>query len=142
MPVPAEVKRRRGNPGKRPLPDPVTVVALPMAEGIPDPPGELGPHGLSMWRSVWEAGRWWVSPTEMPFEMLWLCQAADERERLRDLVRLGADEKYRRAQRELEKQMTQWVQDLGFSPVARTKLGLAEVKAQSALEGLRAKRDS
>jgi hypothetical protein len=141
-PVPAEIKRRRGTARPDRTPNELDVVALPMADGVPVPPDELGPEGMAMWRSVWEAGRHWVSPTEMPFELLWLCQAADERVQLRKLVMLGADEKYRKALRDVEKHMTQWVQDLGFSPVARSRMGLAEVKAQTALEGLRAKRTS
>jgi hypothetical protein len=42
--------------------------------------------------------------------------------------------------REARKQAAEFLSQLGFDPTARARLGLAEVKAASVLEGLRAKR--
>jgi hypothetical protein len=43
--------------------------------------------------------------------------------------------------RELEKNITNSLSLLGFTPTDRSRLGVAEVKAKSKLEELRAKRD-
>lgn len=110
-----------------------------MAVGIPDPPDELGEVGWAMWTAVWEAARPWLSPIEAHFEVLWLCQGADERAQLRRLVMLGADERNRRDLRQLEKHMTMWASNLGFSPAARVKLGLELAKTETALDTLRKK---
>jgi hypothetical protein len=47
----------------------------------------------------------------------------------------------RKQLRELNKEISDWLSVLGFDPSARARLGLAEVKAMSKLEDLRARRD-
>ena len=61
-PKPVEVKRRTGNPGKRALPDRSKVVALPAADGIPDPLRPLQREGRRTWDRVWGNGAVWLSP--------------------------------------------------------------------------------
>ncbi len=48
-PVPVEVQRRRGNPGKRPLPTPIRLAAL---DAVPDPPADLGLIERAAWTQV------------------------------------------------------------------------------------------
>lgn len=48
-PVPVEVQKRRGNPGKRPLPAPIRLAPLDQA---PAPPGDLGPVERDAWNAV------------------------------------------------------------------------------------------
>jgi phage terminase small subunit len=48
-PVPVEVKRRRGNPGKRPLPAPLRFAPL---EAVPEPPTDLGKVEREAWRTI------------------------------------------------------------------------------------------
>jgi hypothetical protein len=47
----------------------------------------------------------------------------------------------RKALRELEKNIVNNLSLLGFTPADRSRMGVAEVKARSKLEELRAKRD-
>jgi hypothetical protein len=126
------------------MPDPAALLAVPAVLGlseVPDVPEGLGDAGRATWEAVWASGCLWVAASEAPFELQWLCEAADEREQLRRFVELGGDERYRRDLRALEKQMTQWVQDLGFSPASRARLGVGHGKAASAIEELRRRHD-
>jgi hypothetical protein len=48
----------------------------------------------------------------------------------------------RKAKRDLEKQITAWLSLLGLSPTDRSRLGVAEVRARTKLEELRARREA
>lgn len=139
-PVPAEVKRRRGNPGRRPLPEP--VVALPQATTIPEPLRPLGPDGRREWDRIWAMGRVWISPDSDIGIVQRLCEQYDEYVRLRFLVLRDEDIDERKALRALDKAITDKESLLGLTPTDRTRLGVAEVVAQSALERMRQQRRS
>ena len=51
-PKPNELKRKLGNPGKRPLPELKNIVTLPMANETPTPPRPLGVEGLKLWNKL------------------------------------------------------------------------------------------
>ena len=74
-PKPTEIKRRTGNPGKRPLPEPVSIVAG--LEGVPEPPAGLAMAGLTVWRRCWEAGADWLTVGDITVMEL-LCRQVDE----------------------------------------------------------------
>ena len=122
-PKPVELKRRLGNPGKRPLPVPVGHVA-PLAE---DGWGLTPAEALGR---VMDDGAPWIAETDLPTVSL-LGEALELHERartsgsLRDLILV---------QRHIARLLSQ----LGFDPTARARLGLAEVRAASKLEDLRA----
>lgn len=141
-PVPAERKRARGNPGKRPLADRSTVIALPGAGSeAPDPPRPLGPEGRKMWERIWQAGRAWVSTGSDLDVVLLLCESMDERVALRVRVLRGdGDWRDRVALRHLDAQISSLLGQLAFTPTERARLGMAEVKHASPLEELLAKR--
>lgn len=148
-PKPIEQKRRAGNPGKRKLPDADTVVVLPMADrGIIDrPPEHLLEAGQATWRRVWAEGITWIDETSNMDTVLLLCEAADERAMWREKVignriKIETKVKVAKALRDLERSMTAWMIELGFTPAARSRLGLAEVKAQSKIEKLLADREA
>ena len=61
-PKPIERKRRAGNPGKRPLPEPIAIV--PRADRAPHPPKGLRAPGRSVWAAVWAAGADWLAPSD------------------------------------------------------------------------------
>jgi hypothetical protein len=65
----------------------------------------------------------------------------DEREHLRRIVSELGEREDRRSLREIDKQIVSNMSLLGFSPSDRARLGVAEVKARSALEELRARAD-
>ncbi|MFI6117467.1 phage terminase small subunit P27 family [Kitasatospora sp. NPDC051164] len=150
-PTPTERKRRTGNPGKRPLPEP--VVQLAAVAHIPPPPATLAERGQAVWERLWTAGQAWLSPTTDLDLLTRLCEAHDEREAIRDAI---AEEGYmvtgsmgqRRANpllselRSLEAQMTRYESLCGFTPTDRARLGYAEVKRASKLDELLARRQS
>ncbi len=139
-PKPNEIKRKTGNPGKRQLPKPMNVVALPMAQEPPEPPRPLGPEGMKLWKRVWEAGRAWISPTSDIEHVLIMCETMDERSQLRLNVLRGADWRDRVALRSIDSQIASMLSALGFTPIDRSRLGIAEVQAQSKIDQLMARR--
>jgi phage terminase small subunit len=139
-PKPNELKRKIGNPGKRPLPELKNVVALPMATQPPTPPRPLGPEGLKLWTRIWDEGKSWISPASDLEVVILLCESMDERTQLRFQVLKGSDWRDRVALRSLESQIVSMLSAIGFDPVSRTKLGVAEVQKQSALDQLIARR--
>lgn len=139
-PKPAERKRRAGNPGKRPLASLASVTALPPAGEPPEPLRPLGTEGRRMWDRVWSSGQTWVAPgTDIELVQM-VCEAMDERVALRVQVLRGSDWRDRVALRSLESDIRSMLGALGFTPVDRTRMGVAEVKQASKLEQMRARR--
>jgi phage terminase small subunit len=135
-PKPTEQKRRTGNPGKRPLPALKNVIALPMATETPAPPRPLGQEGMKLWDRIWNSGRTWISPTSDIELVTILCESMDERTQLRLTVLRGSDWRDRVALRTLESQLITILSALGLNPVERSRLGLAEVQAQTRIQEL------
>jgi hypothetical protein len=121
-PVPTEVKRLTGNPGKRALPSESTVMLIPQATVAPEPARPLLKYG---------------SDIEI---LLMTCEMVDERWNLRVRVMTDNNPKDRRGLRELEKSIYSNLSLLGFTPTDRTRLGVAEVKKMSRLEELMQKK--
>jgi hypothetical protein len=139
---PVEQKRLQGNPGKRALPDQSTITLIPMAEVAPEPSRPLLKYGKELWDKVWDTGINWISPNTDTELLLMTCEMIDERWNLRVQVMTNNDPKDRRGLRELDKAIVSNLSLLGFSPSDRSRLGLAEVKKMSKLEGIIAKRES
>ena len=139
-PRPTEVKRKLGNPGKRALPSLATVATLPAAESVPTPLRPLLDQGQRLWNRVWSEGAVWLSPnTDIELVQL-LAETMDEREGLRAFVMSGQGEwRDRVALRSLDDQVKSMLSALGFTPVDRTRMGVAEVRAVSKLEQLQAR---
>lgn len=139
-PKPLEQKLRAGNPGKRPLPDRATLTVLPAARGIPAPARPLGSAGRALWERVWNAGATWLAELVDAEHVLMLCEQADERAALRVTVLRNGDWRDRAALRALDAQVMSGLALLGFNPVDRSRLGVAEVKRVSAVEDFLARR--
>jgi hypothetical protein len=139
QPTPIEKKRQLGNPGRRPLPEPAVVLHA----GAVAPPEDLGKAGRELWSRVFDEGEIWVSP-RIDFSLLErVCRALDRAVVLDQLF----DEDPGNRQtvmsiNETDKVIFSGLGLLGFSPADRARLGLAEVKRQSKLEELMAKRDA
>ena len=131
---PVEQKRMLGNPGKRALPK--NTLALPMATETPVPSRPLLKYGQEVWDKIWEAGVNWISPNTDIELLLMTCEMVDERWNLRIKVMQTDDPRMRRGLRELDRQIVSNLSLMGFTPSDRTRLGVAEVKAQSKLEEL------
>ena len=87
---------------------------------------------------IMQLGAPWLARTDA-VRLAMLRQSLEERARLVPVAE-GSTEA-RKQLRELNKEISEWLSLLGFDPAARARLGLAEVKAASALEKLQAKRD-
>ena len=134
-PKPLEQKRLTGNPGKRALPKEGDIVVIPQVEN-PQPLRPLGDVGLAFWDEAWNKGQLWLGRTDK-----WLVQLTaemlDEREELREavLAQAGSDDSWRdrRQLRDLERSIISNLSLLAWTPVDRSRYGLAEVKAKSKL---------
>jgi hypothetical protein len=113
-----------------------------MAEVAPEPSRPLLKYGKELWDKVWDTGINWISPNTDTELLLMTCEMIDERWNLRVQVITNNDPKDRRGLRELDKAIVSNLSLLGFSPSDRSRLGLAEVKKMSKLEGIIAKRES
>jgi len=141
-PKPIEVKRKLGNPGQRFLPDSSETILIEPISDLPEPHRQLFDAGLELWNRTWSMGQLWISPKTDIELLLMTCEMLDERVRLRAYVWNNPEAwRERKALRELEKNITNSLSLLGFTPTDRSRLGVAEVKAKSKLEELRAKRD-
>jgi len=135
-PKPTEQKRKLGNPGKRPLPNGSALVAV---AAITPEPIDLDPTATLS--AVLEAGKAWLAASDSLACVL-LRESIEERAALRELVMQTQGSDARKALRDLDKQIISQLSQLGFDPAARSRLGLAEVKAASTLEKLRQNRGS
>jgi hypothetical protein len=138
-PKPVERKRRAGNPGKQKLPDLASVHFLEGVTGVPEPLRPLEREGFAMWCRIWSGGAVWLAPGTDVEAVQILCEAMDEREHVRELVRADADRMTRVQLRSLDEQILKGLSALGFTPVDRARMGVAEVRRVSKLEALQAK---
>lgn len=150
-PVPLERKRARGNPGKRALPAHAETVALaPLTTA--DAPESLGPGGRRAWQHMM-ASCPWLGESDRDALFL-LCQKIDRRDEMveelksQPFVLVSEKTGFQYAHplvgmlSTIETDIVKMLSLLGMTPTDRTRLGLAEVKAQSTLERLRAQRES
>ena len=138
---PIEVKRKLGNPGRRPLPESSVVQYLDPIVSIPDPARPLLKYGREFWDKVWGSGLTWISANTDAELLLMTCELVDERWNLRVRVMQSNDWRERRALRELDDRIIRNLSLLGFTPADRSKLGVAEVKAISKMEALKRRAD-
>lgn len=141
---PIEQKRLLGNPGHRPLPPEGSMVVLEAADGIPEPPRPLLQAGTDLWERVWSAASNWISPKTDLELLLMTCEMVDERWNLRIKVMQSNNMQMARRLDNLSRLIVSNLSLLGFTPSDRSRLGVAEVRAKSALEELmerRANRD-
>jgi P27 family predicted phage terminase small subunit len=147
-PKPNELKRKQGNPGKRPLPVLASVTSLPQASA--QAPAHLSQEQQELWTRLRETA-FWISNTDQSNLQL-LCEKLDRRAEFiaklssSDFV-LYTDKGYAYANpivgmlSTIENEITKLFSLLGLTPTDRTRLGVAEVKARSALDDLIAKRN-
>lgn len=122
-PKPVERKERLGNPSRRPLPKNLVVLPDVPNKEVPEPSRPLGRFGTELWERLWTAGAFWLKPTIDSELMLICCELVDERMVLR--ARVAQDPtawRDRRGLRELDRQITSLLGDLGFSPTERGNL--------------------
>lgn len=138
-PAPNEVKRRRGTYRKDRHAPPVVskVVSLPMAADVPEPPEDLGLDGRRLWARAWQEAVVWLAPQSDMESVEQACRLVDDLAVARELWRTTRDPVHGRMVATFAKELASHLSNLGFTPTARTRLGVAEVKAISRLDALR-----
>jgi hypothetical protein len=89
---------------------------------------------------MWHAGITWISPLSDIESAEQACRLADDLEVARRRYRVTSDPMDGRMVVGFDGSLAAALSRLGFDPTARTRLGVAEVKRQSKLEELIAKR--
>ncbi len=126
---PVERKMRIGNPSGRKLPTivPMAEITSIVSTHIPQPHRPLGEVGLALWNQVWTSGAGWLKQNMDTEIVLMLCEASQERTRLRIMVSENASLwRERRALREIDRQIITLLGQIGFSPSERGLLGTGE----------------
>ena len=137
--VPLEQKRLLGNPGQRKLP--ALSETFELEGGYVEPHRPLGPAGQLLWDRVFARGKTWVSRQTDVEALLMVCKQLDRQVMLEQQVESAPDDFHLLRQLlELEKAIMSNLGLLGFTVDARSRLGLAEIKAKSAFETLMAER--
>ncbi len=103
---------------------------------MPDFPAELGEDGRTMWRRIWQDGLTWISPQTDLALAEEACRALDDVAAARRRYRATTEPSDARALVALGKRLDEALSNLGFTPVARSRLGVAEVRRVSALDKL------
>jgi hypothetical protein len=130
-PKPVEQHRRTGtfNAGKH------NRGALVAVEPVSLEPFQR--QAADLFADIMQAGSAWFARTD-GVQLAMLRESLEERERLLPVAESSTEA--RKQLRELNREIADWLTQLGFNPTARARLGLAEVKAASTLEKLQAKR--
>ena len=131
-----EQKRALGNPGKKKLPDVNSTISLTAGRVEPHQPLEWA--GLLLWNRVFGAGQTWISPQSDVELLLLTCKQLDRQVVLeRQFVEKPDDYHVHRQLLDLEAAIVKNLGLLGLTVDARSKLGLAEIKAETKMEQLR-----
>ena len=137
---PLEVKRALGNPGRQKLPDVDATISL--RSGFVEPHQPLDWAGLLLWNRVFGQGQTWISPQSDVELLLLTCKQLDRQVMLeRQFVEKPDDYHVHRQLLDLEAAIVRNLSLLGLTVDARSKLGLAEIKAESKMEQLRRRQD-
>lgn len=136
---PIELKRLKGTLRADRLPSSESLITLTNSQSEPTPQVDLGELGSAFWSKAWAIP--WLSQSSDYWLVLITAQALDERDQVKlALAECPTDRRMRATLRELDKQVINSYSLLGFTPSDRSRLGVAEVKKESKLEQLMAKR--
>ena len=132
------MKRKLGDPGKRGLPD--INETFSVNGGYVEPHAELGEAGMKLWDRVFSQGQTWVSHTDVEALMI-VCKQLDRQVVMEAQLKADpSDFHVARQLLELEKAIMSGLGLMGFTVDARSRLGLAEIKAKSMYEQLMSER--
>ena len=145
---PNELKRALGNPGKRKLPDSATLHALPQIQE--SAPAHLSSKAKREWEQIRSMAPW-IANTDGRL-LTELCEKLDRKRELQKQIEstsyvLYTDKGYAYANPAFsmlsttETEIFKILCQLGLSPVDRSKLGVAEVKARSKIQELLAQKN-
>ena len=138
---PTELKRALGNPGKRKLPDQGKVIMLPQISS--EPPTQLSKAEKTKWIELRRSAPW-IAVTDEPLLTSLVQKMTRQKEIAKELEKssfvLYTDKGYAYANplfgmlSTIETEIFKILCQLGLTPVDRSKMGVAEVKARTKLE--------
>lgn len=141
-PKPNELKRLMGNLGHRDLPDLNNITHLPMAREIPPAPEILQEHGKNLWNRAWGMAITWLSPVSDIDAIYNAATLADASEAARNKYMATLEANDGRAFVAINKAYTDALTSLGFDPISRSRLGVAEVRAATSIDKLLERREN
>lgn len=141
-PKPAELKRLMGNLGHRDLPDLNNITHLPMAKEIPPAPEILKEHGKNLWNRAWGMAITWLSPVSDIDAIYNAATLADATEAARNRYMATTEPADAKAYVAINKAYTDALTSLGFDPISRSRLGVAEVRAATSIDKLLERRQN
>jgi len=141
-PKPTELKRLQGNLGHRDLPDLNNITHLPMAKEIPPAPEILQEHGKNLWNRAWGMAITWLSPVSDIDAIYNAATLADASEAARNKYMATLEANDGRAFVAINKAYTDALTSLGFDPISRSRLGVAEVRAATSIDKLLERREN
>ena len=136
-PVPVELHKKHGTYRKDRHGSPSTVIAA--VTDPPEPPADLGDDGRRLWQLAWSDGVVWLALSDQAM-VAEACRLADDLATARRRYDATTEPADGRMVVGFSTAMTSALSALGFTPTARTRLGVAQIKSVSALEQLAAKR--
>jgi hypothetical protein len=111
-----------------------------MAGDVPEPPSDFGLEARGLWGRAWGQGLTWISPASDMDAVVEACRVADDLAIARNRYQATTDPADLRAVVAASKRLSESLSALGFTPTDRSRLGVAEVKKQNALEELISRR--
>jgi hypothetical protein len=124
------------------LPELANVTILPMADIKPEAPAMLGEDGKLFWNRIWDNAITWLSPVSDLSAIENAAKLADAVTAARTKYMATLESADGRAYVQINKAFTDSLASLGFDPVSRSRLGVAEVKRVSAIDQLLEKRQN
>lgn len=142
-PKPAEVRIREGNPGKRALPEPVLIGGRPSQDTMGDPPEHLSALAQEFWADtvslLIEVGV--LDHVDRPALEMLATQYARWRQASRVVNEMGhfargstgqlVEHPSLKIEREASAMFMRLAEQFGLSPVARVRLGTAELQRRN-----------
>lgn len=142
-PKPVEQREREGNPSKRPVPTPVLVAGRPDLDELAEPPAHLPPEAQEFWRDSIQrlTAVGIIDRVDVPVLEQLATQYARVRQAQAVIAKKGMFSKGSKGQlrehpalkieREATRTFLSLAEQYALTPVARTRLGLAELHRRS-----------
>lgn len=144
---PVELKRLNARSGTRDaggrlIPAQDATVELVPATEVPEPPANLKESGLILWEKAWTHASRWLSLKTDFLAVERACRLADMEHLTFELAASDPGARgYVTRYLETSAELASALSALGFDPSSRSRLGVAEVKAQSTLERIKLDRE-
>jgi hypothetical protein len=107
-----------------------------MVKEIPPAPEILQEHGKNLWNRAWGMAITWLSPVSDIDAIYNAATLADASEAARNKYMATLEANDGRAFVAINKAYTDALTSLGFDPISRSRLGVAEVRAATSIDKL------